>query len=60
MPNNGWGGNASISGNLTLGAFAASSLQTTKNQLLTIGGNTTGNISLSPLNSAIGQMLLLE
>jgi hypothetical protein len=52
MPNNGYGGNASVSGNLTLGAFAASSLQTTKNQLLTIGGNTTGDIQFKPGNSA--------
>ena len=52
MPNNGWGGNASISGGLTLGAFAANSLQTTKNQLLTIGGNTTGDIQFMPGNSS--------
>jgi hypothetical protein len=51
MPNNGYGGNASISGNLTLGALAASSLQTTNNRLLTIGGNTTGDIQFKPGNS---------
>jgi site-specific recombinase XerD len=54
MPNNGNGGNASISGNLILGALATSSIQTTKNQTLTIGGSTTGNILLAPLNSAAG------
>src|SRR5450759_5276550 len=40
MPNNGFGGNASISGNLTLGAFAASSIQTTAFNALTLGGTT--------------------
>ena len=54
MPNNGYGGNASISGNLTLGAFAASSIQTTAFNALTLGGTTTGNITLSPFNSALG------
>jgi hypothetical protein len=47
MPNNGYGGNASISGTLTLGAFSASSIQTTAYNQLTLGGNTTGKILLS-------------
>lgn len=42
-------GSASASGNLTLNA--AASIQTTNNQTLTIGGNSTGNIELRPLNS---------
>ncbi|MCL6096364.1 MAG: site-specific integrase [Patescibacteria group bacterium] len=54
MPNNGYGGNATISGALTLGAFSNGVIQTTKNQVLTLGGNTTGNISLSPLAGAVG------
>ncbi|MGA2911656.1 MAG: site-specific integrase [Candidatus Levyibacteriota bacterium] len=54
MPNNGYGGNASISGNLTIGALGTSSLQTTSDQTLTIGGNTTGNITLSPYNGSNG------
>ncbi len=41
---------ASISGNIVLDS--AGSIQTTKNQTLTIGGNTTGNIILSPLNGS--------
>ncbi len=41
-------GNATTSGNLTFNA--ASAIQTTRNQSLTIGGDTTGNITLSPLN----------
>jgi hypothetical protein len=60
MPNNGYGGNASISGNLTVGAFGASSIQATNNQLLTIGGNTTGNITLSPLSAAAGSVINLN
>jgi len=47
--------NASISGNLTL-AGAPRSIQTTENNTLTIGGDTTGNIILSPLNGS-GQIL---
>ncbi len=54
MPNNGYGGNASISGNLTIGAFGTSAIQTTNYQLLTLGGNTTGNILLNPKNSNAG------
>jgi len=42
-------GNATISGNLKL-AGAARAIQTTANNTLTIGGNTTGNILLQPLN----------
>ncbi len=41
---------ASLSGNLVLDAV--SSIQTTNNQTLTIGGNTTGNIILSPNNGS--------
>ena len=54
MPDNGYGGNASISGTLTLGAFSNPVIQTTANQGLTIGGGTTGNITFSPLNGASG------
>jgi parallel beta-helix repeat protein len=41
---------ASLSGNIVLDA--AGSLQTTKNQTLTIGGNTTGDIQLLPSNGS--------
>jgi site-specific recombinase XerD len=60
MPNNGYGGNASVSGNLTIGAFAASAIQSTNNQLLTIGGNTTGTITLAPNNAAAGSVINLN
>ncbi|MGA2968036.1 MAG: site-specific integrase, partial [Candidatus Levyibacteriota bacterium] len=60
MPNNGYGGNASISGNLTLGIYGTGAIQTTSNQLLTIGGNTTGNITLSPLSAAAGSVINLN
>ena len=40
---------ASLSGSLTLDSTTAS-VQSVKNQLLTLGGNTTGNILLSPNN----------
>ena len=40
---------ASLSGSLTLDSSTAS-IQTTNNQLLTIGGNTTGQITLAALN----------
>ena len=53
-PNNGYGGNASLSAGLVVGANALPIIQTTKNQLLTIGGNTTGNISLIPNNGTGG------
>ncbi|MDO8335496.1 MAG: hypothetical protein Q7T74_01785, partial [Candidatus Saccharibacteria bacterium] len=43
---------ASISGNLVLDATG--SLQTTNNQTLTIGGDTTGNIILNPRNAVAG------
>lgn len=54
MPNNGYGGNASFSGALTLGAFSNGAIQTTSNSLLTLGGATTGNITLSPNNGTAG------
>ena len=41
---------ASVSGNLVLDAQG--SLQTTNNQTLTIGGDTTGNVNLQPLGGA--------
>jgi len=47
-------GNATMSGNLTLNS--AASIQTTKNQSLTIGGSTTGNISLQANNSGTGKV----
>jgi hypothetical protein len=55
-PNNGYGGNASLSGVLVVGADVNSnaSIQTSRNKLLTIGGNTTGNITLSPNNGTAG------
>ena len=43
-------GNATTSGNLTFNS--AATVQTTKNQTLTIGGSSTGNIVFSPLNGA--------
>lgn len=43
-------GNATTSGNLTFNS--AGSIQTTKNQTLTLGGDTTGNIILNPKNGA--------
>jgi hypothetical protein len=43
-------GNATTSGNLTFNTTGV--IQTTNNQGLTIGGNTTGNITLSPLNGS--------
>ena len=46
---------ATLSGDLVLDK--AGSLQTTKKQTLTIGGNTTGNILLSPLNGGVGSNL---
>jgi len=46
------GGAASMSGSLTM--IGANSIQTTSNTSLTLGGNTTGNIVLSPLNSIVG------
>jgi hypothetical protein len=52
-PNNGYGGNASVSGTLTLGSYAQNgTIQTTRNQLLTLGGNTTGDIQFKPGNSS--------
>ena len=42
-------GNATVGGNLTLYG-AARSIQTTSNNSLTIGGSTTGNININPLN----------
>ena len=45
------GGNSSLGGQLTFkDTFGA--IQTTRNQQLTLGGNTTGNIFLSPLSGA--------
>lgn len=44
------GGQATISGNLTL-AGAARSIQTTANNTLTIGGDTSGDINFKPGNS---------
>ncbi|MEK6900844.1 MAG: hypothetical protein AABX37_00715, partial [Nanoarchaeota archaeon] len=46
---------ASVSGNLVLAG--ARSIQTTANNTLTIGGSTTGNITISPLNGASGGIL---
>ncbi len=43
-------GNATVSGNLTLSG-AARNVQTTQNQTLTIGGNTTGQVVLSGRNN---------
>jgi len=43
-------GNASSSAGFTINALGA--LQSTNNQLLTIGGDTTGNIILQPLNGS--------
>jgi site-specific recombinase XerD len=58
-PDNGYGGSASISGNLTLGSYGLTgAIQTTNNQLLTIGGNTTGDITLSPNNGSSGRINL--
>ncbi len=46
-------GSASASGDLTL-AGGSRSVQTTASNLLTIGGTTTGNIVLAPLNNVLG------
>jgi hypothetical protein len=46
-------GNATTSGNLTFGgAVASNTIQSTQNRLLTLGGSTTGNIALMPLNGS--------
>ncbi|MCL5435283.1 MAG: site-specific integrase [Patescibacteria group bacterium] len=50
---------ASLSGSLVLDSSTAS-IQTTNNQLLTIGGNTTGNITISPLNGGAGSLLTVN
>ncbi len=55
MANNGWGGNASLSGQLVLGAFSNPTIQTTRNQGLTIGGDTTGPVTLKSYNSTVFQ-----
>ena len=61
MPNKGYGGSASISGQLIVGALGGNpTIQTTNNQLLTIGGNTTGTIAISPLNGGAGSNLNLN
>jgi hypothetical protein len=52
-------GNATTSGNLTFNG-SGTLIQTTKNQNITIGGNTTGNITLSPLNGGTGSTLTLN
>ena len=52
-------GTATVSGNLVL-AGAARTIQTTANNLLTIGGNTTGNITISPLNGGAGGIINLN
>ena len=57
-PNNGYGGNASIAGNLTFGAFTAGNILTTNNRPLNIGGNTTGNLVLAPLNGVAGSNVI--
>ncbi len=44
-------GNATTSGNLTFNS--AGIIQTTNNQTLTLGGNTTGNIVLAPGNTTV-------
>ncbi|HVA96342.1 MAG TPA: MerR family DNA-binding transcriptional regulator, partial [Candidatus Acidoferrales bacterium] len=49
-------GTASVSGEFALSG-ATPTLQATANQTLTIGGNTTGNITLSPLNGAAGSFV---
>ena len=41
-------GNATVSGNLVLNS--AASIQTTQNQTLTLGGNSTGNVVIAPNN----------
>ena len=46
-------GNATVGGNLVLYG-AARNIQGTANNNLTIGGNSTGNIFLNPINSAAG------
>ncbi len=51
MPNNGYGGNASISAGMVLGAMIGPVIQTTDNKAIIIGGNTTGNINFSPNNT---------
>ncbi len=43
-------GNATTSGNLTFNGLGV--IQTTNNNTLTLGGNTTGNIVLNPLNGS--------
>ncbi len=50
---------ASLSGSLALDSSTAS-IQTTNNQLLTIGGNTTGNITIAPLNGGAGSLLTVN
>ena len=62
MPNKGYGGkSASIAGQLIVGALGGNpTIQTTNNQLLTIGGNTTGTIAISPLNGGAGSNLNLN
>ena len=54
MPNTGYGGSATIAGQLTLGALGntGANIQSVKNQQLTIGGNTTGDITFAPGNSS--------
>ena len=49
---------ASIAGNLTLDSLGV--IQTTKNQTLTIGGASTGNIVLSPLNGGAGANVTIQ
>jgi|GEM_PF-1069582 len=49
-------GNATTSGNLTFNA-TGSLIQTTNNQALTIGGSSTGNITLLPLNGGTGSTI---
>ena len=49
-------GTASISSSLSF-RNGAGSIQTTGNNTLTLGGNTTGNIILSPLNGAAGSFV---
>ncbi|MCL5114057.1 MAG: hypothetical protein M1372_02725, partial [Patescibacteria group bacterium] len=52
-------GAASVGGQLTFRS-GSGTLQTTANQTLTIGGNTTGNIILNPLNGAAGGNVTIQ
>ncbi|MBI4084403.1 MAG: hypothetical protein HY431_00710, partial [Candidatus Levybacteria bacterium] len=53
------GGQATISGNLTL-AGGLRTIATTQNNTLTIGGGTTGNIEFFPLNAGTGSLFTVN